>query len=149
MRLLGARGASSAATGLADIALWEGRLKDAQEILDKGIAIDEAAKNADAAAIKLNYLAGLDLTEGDGKRAVAASEKALASSRDPVILYGAGHIAAEAGQTRKAISLASEFASKPSSEFLSYADFFLGEVDLRKNLPSKSRNTFQKKKRLS
>jgi len=45
--------------------MWEGRLKDAHDILDKGIASDEAATSSDAAAIKLNYLAYLYLTEGD------------------------------------------------------------------------------------
>ena len=50
---LSARGASFSATGLADVALWEGRLKDGQDILDKGIASDKGAKNADAAAINV------------------------------------------------------------------------------------------------
>jgi eukaryotic-like serine/threonine-protein kinase len=149
MRPLSARGASSSATGLADVALWEGRLTDAREILDKGIAIDETAKNTDAAAIKLNYLAGLDLAEGDGKRGVAASEKALAFSRDPVILYGSGHIATEAGQTRKAISLASELASKPSSDSRSYADLLFGEVDLKNGDAANALNKFQEAKSLA
>ena len=149
MRSLSARGASSSATGLADVALWEGRLKDARDILDKGIVSDEAAKNADAAAIKLNYLAYLYLTEGDGKRAVAAAEKALTSSRDPVILYGAGHIAAEAGQTGKAVNLSSELTSKPSSDFRSYADLLLGEADLKNGDASNALNKFQEAKRLA
>jgi len=143
MRSLSARGASSSATGLADVALWEGRLKDARDILDKGIASDEAAKNADAGAIKLNYLAYLYLTEGDGKRAVAAAEKALTSSRDPVILYGAGHIAAEAGQRGKAVNLSSELISKPSSDFQSYADLLLGEADLKNGDATNALNKFK------
>jgi len=36
MRPLSARGASSSATGLADVAMWEGRLKDAHEIFGQG-----------------------------------------------------------------------------------------------------------------
>src|SRR5258707_4923762 len=83
------------------------------------------------------------------KRAVAASEKALASSRDPVILYGAGHIAAEAGQTRKAISLASELASKPSSDFRADADLLLGEGDLKKSDAANALNKVQEAKRLA
>ena len=149
MRPLSARGASSSATGLADVALWEGRLKDARDILDKGIASDEAAKNADAAAIKLSYLAYLYLTEGDSKRAVAAVEKALTSSRDPVILYGAGHIAAEAGQTGKAVNLSSELTSKPSSDFRSYAHLLLGEADLKNGDAANALNKFQEAKRMA
>ncbi len=149
MRPVSTRGASSSAAGLADVALWEGRLKDARDILDKGIASDETAKNGDAAAIKLNYLAYLYLTEGDAKRAVAAAEKALASSRDPVILYCAGHIAAEAGQTGKAVSLSSELASKPSSDFRSYADLLLGEADLKNGDAANALNKFQEAKGLA
>jgi len=149
MRPLSARGASSSATGLADVAMWEGRLKDAHDILDKGIASDEAAKSSDAAAIKLNYVAYLYLTEGDGKRAVAAAERAVTSSRDPMILYGAGHIAAEAGQTRKALSLSSELASKPSLDFRSYAHLLLGEADLKNGDAANALSKFQEAKRLA
>ncbi|MEY2609163.1 MAG: eukaryotic-like serine/threonine-protein kinase, partial [Verrucomicrobiota bacterium] len=149
MRPLSARGASSSATGLADVALWEGRLKDARDILDKGIAGDEAAKNGDAAAIKLNYLAYLYLMEGDSKRAQAAMDKALTLSRDPVILYGAGHIAAEAGQPGKAATLSSELTSKPSSDFRSYANLLLGEADLKNGDTANALNKFQEAKRLA
>jgi eukaryotic-like serine/threonine-protein kinase len=149
MRPLSARGASSSATGLADVALWEGRLKDARDVLDKGIASDEAAKNGDAAAIKLNYLASVWLKEGDSKRALAATDKALALSRDPVILYGAGHIAAEAGQTGKVATLSSELTSKPSSDFQSYADLLLGEADLKNGDATNALNKFKDAKRLA
>src|SRR5258708_20182645 len=80
MKPLSARGASSSAIGLADVALWEGRLKDARDVLDKGIASDEAAKNSDAAAIKLNYLASVWLKEADSKRALPSAAKALTLS---------------------------------------------------------------------
>jgi tetratricopeptide (TPR) repeat protein len=149
MRPLSARGASSSATGLADVALWEGRLKDARDVLDKGIASDEAAKNSDAAAIKLNYLASVWLKEGDSKRALAAADKALALSRDPVILYGAGQIAAEAGQTGKVVGLSSELTSKPSSDFQSYANLLLGEADLKNGDATNALNRFKEAKQLA
>lgn len=149
MRSLSTRGASSSATGLADVALWEGRLKDARDVLDKGIASDEAAKNSDAAATKLIYLASVWLQEGDSKRALAAADRALTFSRDPVILYGAGHIAAEAGQTAKVVSLSSELISKPSSDFQSYADLLLGEADLKNGDATNALNKFKEAKRLA
>jgi len=149
MRPLSARGASSSATGLADVALWEGRLKDARDVLDKDIANDEAAKNSDAAAIKLNYLASVWLKEGDSKRAVATADKALTLSRDPAILYGAGHIAAEAGQTNKVASLSSELMSKPSSDFQSYANLLLGEANLKNGDATNALNKFKEAKRLA
>jgi len=149
MKPLSARGASSSAIGLADVALWEGRLKDARDVLDKGIASDEAAKNSDAAAIKLNYLASVLLKESDSKRALAIADKALTLSRDPAILYGAGHIAAEAGQTNKVASLSSELMSKPSSDFQSYANLLLGEANLKNGDATNSLNKFKEAKRLA
>jgi eukaryotic-like serine/threonine-protein kinase len=149
MKPLSARGASSSATGLADVALWEGRLKDARDVLDKGIVSDETAKNSDAAAIKLNYLASVWLKEGDSKRALAAADKALTLSRDPAILYGAGHIAAEAGQSGKLASLSSELASKPSSDFQSYANLLLGEAHLKNGDATNALNKFKDAKRLA
>src|SRR6267154_25770 len=149
MRPLSARGASSSTTGLADVARWEVRLKDARDVLDKGIASDEAAKNSDAAAIKLNYLASVFLKEGDSKRALTAADKALTLSRDPVILYGAGQIAAEAGQTGKVASLSSELTAKPSSDFQSYADLLLGEADLKSGDATNALNKFKEAKRLA
>jgi len=149
MRPLSARGASSSATGLADVALWEGRLEDARYMLDKGIASDQAAKNSDAAAIKLNYLAYLCLAEGDDKRALAAAERALTSSRDPAILYGAGHIAAEAGQKGKVLSLSSELISKPSPDHQSYANLLLGEASLKNGDATDALNEFKEAKGLA
>jgi eukaryotic-like serine/threonine-protein kinase len=149
MRPLSARGASSSAIGLADVALWEGRLNDARNILDKGIASDEAAKNGDATAIKLTYLGYLYLTQGDSKGALAAADRALASSRDPIILYGAGHIAVEAGQTGKAVGLSSELASKPSADFRSYADLLQGEAELKNRNATNALNKFQEAERLA
>ena len=149
MRPLSARGASSATIGLADIALWEGRLKDAKEILDQGIAIDQTAKNTDAEAIKLNYLGYLCLTEGDNKRAIAHAEKALELSREPTIIYGAGHIAAEGGQTGKAVALATELSAKFSLESHSYAQLLLGEGHLKNGDVPNALSAFQEAKHIT
>jgi len=66
-----------------------------------------------------------------------------------VILYGAGHIAAEAGQTGKAVNLSSELISKPSSDFRSYADLLLGEAALKNGDAANALNKFQEAKRLA
>jgi eukaryotic-like serine/threonine-protein kinase len=132
MRPISARGASSAATGLADIALYEGRLKEAIEILEKGISSDQANKNAEASVVKLNYLAYAYLVQGDAPRAMAATEKALALSRIPSSLYMAGHLEAALGQSAKAVSRASELGSELSADPRAYGQLILGEVELKK-----------------
>ncbi len=54
---MSSRGASMAATGLADFALYEGRLTDAVAILKKGIIENQADKDADSAAYNQATLA--------------------------------------------------------------------------------------------
>ena len=74
-------GTSLASAGLANLAMYEGRFRDAIQILDKGIAADLAAKNPDAASDKLWMLAEANLLRGDKRAAVAAAERALANSQ--------------------------------------------------------------------
>jgi tetratricopeptide (TPR) repeat protein len=50
MEKIDALGASLAASGLADVASYEGRYADAVQTLEQGVAADMAAKNADNAA---------------------------------------------------------------------------------------------------
>src|SRR6202007_1170424 len=78
---LSARGASQAATGLADIALYEGRFSNAAEILAKAVAGDLANKDAEGAADKLSTLAATLAAMGRKGPAVSATERALAQSR--------------------------------------------------------------------
>ena len=149
MRPISARGASSSATGLADIALYESRMKDAMDILDKGIEEDRANKAAEAEAIKLNYLAYSYLVAGENKRAVALAEKALALSREPSILYGAGHIESEAGQIPKAVGLASELASQLSPDSQAYGKLILGEANLKNGDTSGALGKFQEAQKMA
>src|SRR6267378_704334 len=58
---LGADGASAAAAGLGDIALFQGRIADAIKILDGAASRDLANKDPDGAATKLSYLAAAQL----------------------------------------------------------------------------------------
>nr|MBC8359413.1 protein kinase [Candidatus Aminicenantes bacterium] len=62
-------GASLAATGLADVALYEGRLNDATKILESGIKADLENGRKDLAAIKWTMLAHPFLLLGQKSRA--------------------------------------------------------------------------------
>ena len=66
-----------AASGLGDLALYQGRLTEAVAIFERGAAADVAAKSPDRAAEKLVALAYTQLTRGDNTRAIAAAERAL------------------------------------------------------------------------
>ena len=52
-----------AASGLADVAMYEGRFTDAVDILERGAAADVAGKNSDAAADKFSALAAAQLPD--------------------------------------------------------------------------------------
>ena len=145
----GRRGASSSATGLADIALYEGRMSDAVEILERGIGSDLTSKSADAEAIKQNYLAFAQLVMGDNRRALATAEKALTSSREPQILYGAARVEIEAGQTSKAGTLASELGHDLSPDAQSYGQLILGESELKNGAANRAVSKFQEAEKMA
>ena len=67
-------GASFAAAGLGDLALYEGRFSDAVRILEQGAAADLASKNTDSAAMKFAAL---------GLRAPGARAESRRRSRPP------------------------------------------------------------------
>ena len=79
LRAVSSWGASLAATGLADLALYQGRLDDARSLLERGIAGDRAAGNEGEAARKLIYSAHVDLAAGRPGAAVESVTEALAA----------------------------------------------------------------------
>ncbi|MGE5275731.1 MAG: protein kinase domain-containing protein, partial [Acidobacteriota bacterium] len=102
---INARGASMAAAGLADIALYQGRPADAVPILQKGIDADIANQDADAAAEKLLALADARLELRDTAAALAETERALSMSRGVNILYPAAGVFLATGREPKALAL--------------------------------------------
>jgi eukaryotic-like serine/threonine-protein kinase len=131
MQPISVRGASSSATGLADVALYEGRLKDAKEILEGGITSDQINKNAEANAIKLSYLASLYLMKGENQRAAEAAKKAVSLSREPSILYGAGSVEAALGHSSNVATLASELSAQLSPDAQAYGKLLQAETELK------------------
>ena len=108
-----ARGASIAAMGLADIALFQGRPADAVPILQKGIEADLATQNAEAAAEKRLALADAHLALGDTANAVAEAERALSEARGENILYPAARVYLATGREPKALALADRAGRAP------------------------------------
>jgi len=124
-------GASMAATGLADLALYEGRFEDAVEILEESAAADLAAKNPDAGANKFAALAYVQWCRQKKQPAIAAAEKALVDSQAVGIRFLVGRIFADAGEIRKAQKLAAGLGSELQAEPQAYAKIIQGEVALR------------------
>src|SRR4029079_6726309 len=81
LRTVDALGASRAASGLGDLAAYEGRFSDGARILEQGAAADLADKEPDRAAAKLVALANVRLQQKQTAPAIAAAVKALMNSQ--------------------------------------------------------------------
>jgi tetratricopeptide (TPR) repeat protein len=127
-----ALGASLAASGLADIASYEGRYADAVRILDQGVAADLAAKNPDNAAEKLAGLSHLQLLRGQKGPAVAAATKALSISQSVPVQVLAAQTLLEAGELAKAQKLADGLASEAQPETQAYGKVIRGDLALQR-----------------
>jgi Flp pilus assembly protein TadD/predicted Ser/Thr protein kinase len=124
-------GASYMRSGLADIALYEGRFSDAARMLTQGADSDLAAKDSDRAANKFAALAYTQVLAHQNAAAVAAAEKALANSKAVKIRFLAGRVFNEAGAADKARSLASELGAELHAEPQAYAKILEGEAVLK------------------
>ena len=126
-----AAGASFAAACLADVALYEGRTKDAIGLLNDGIVADTAAKNMTGVAQKRVALADAYLAQGNAASAAKEAEQAVAAS-DSVALP-AGLILARAGKAPAALKIADGLANKIDADPQAYAHLLRAEASLAQN----------------
>ena len=131
LQKLGPRGASLAASGQANVAIYEGRYRQAVRILESGIASDVAAKQLDQAADKLAMLAYAETLRGDKRAALTGMEKALTDSPSAKIRFLAARTYLEAGETDKALKLATALGAELQSEPQAYAKIIQGEAALK------------------
>jgi eukaryotic-like serine/threonine-protein kinase len=141
-------GASLAASGLANLAVYQGRFQDGIEILDKAAAADLAAKNSDAAADKYWLLAQAKLSRGDQPGAAAAAEQALARSQSVKIRFLTARVFVEAGQIAKANKLAASLGSELQPAPRAYSKLILGEAALNEKNPRQALQLFTEAKDL-
>lgn len=131
-----ARLASLAAIGLADLALYEGRLNDARKILDAGIEADLKNKFEDEASLKSVMRAQTLLAQGKMQEAIQAAERVAASSKKGSSLFSIALVYIQAGQPELAVKVAEALNAKPNPEFQAYARIIEGEVAQKKgNIP--------------
>src|SRR6266404_2116822 len=144
-----AYGASIAATGLADLALYEGRLSDAKSILERAIAGDLAAKDAESASDRTATLALTQLPLGKTQEAVSSAAKASANSKDPGVLYRAAQVYVAAGQEAKGLQLVAPLSQRLETEPQIYAKLIAGEAQLKKGNARDALNSFQEAQKLA
>jgi tetratricopeptide (TPR) repeat protein/predicted Ser/Thr protein kinase len=127
---IGARGTSMAATGSADLALYEGRTTDAVHILERAIAADVTANDKAGAGSKQAMLAQAELTQGQKTAAVATAEKAIATSQDDGVEFMAAGVFIEGGKVPRAKAIAAEMSKRLEPEPQVYAKLIEGELQL-------------------
>jgi tetratricopeptide (TPR) repeat protein len=132
---INAEGASRAALGLADIALYEARLNDAIGILEKAIPVDISAKNPDFAALKLVTLAYAQALTGQAGPARTTVEKALAASQDTGVQFWAARDYLEMGNEAKALALAQQLGNNIGAEQRADTKLIEGEALLKRGRP--------------
>jgi serine/threonine protein kinase/tetratricopeptide (TPR) repeat protein len=143
------RGASLATFGLANLALYEGRYREAIQILEKSATADVAAKNPDGAADGFAMLSHAELLRGEKQAAAAAAEKALASSQSPKIRFLAARTFLEAGETAKARKLATSLGAELLADPQAYSKLILGEAAFKEHDPQQALQLLAEAKNLA
>lgn len=121
-----------AASGLGDLAAYQGRYADAVGILQNGVALDLQAKNLEMAAAKYAAIANAELMRGRKAAAVAAADKAYASSKAVKIRFLAARTYIESGEIARATSLIESLGGELQSEPQAYAKLLEGDIALKK-----------------
>jgi eukaryotic-like serine/threonine-protein kinase len=146
---ISARGASMADTGLADLALYEGRTADAIHILEKAIASDLGANEKASAAGKQAMLAEAELSLGQKESAVASVQKAIAMDHGDRIEFIAASIFIEGEKTAPAKTIAADLSKRLQPDPQIYAKLIQGELQLHQGNPQGAIQTFEDAQKLS
>jgi tetratricopeptide (TPR) repeat protein/predicted Ser/Thr protein kinase len=145
---LRATGPSSAANGLADLALYRSDPAQAIAALEKGIAADLAAKSQVAAAKKYVVLAEAYIMLGKKAEAEQSVNRAVAMSKADV-LFPAARAYVMAAEFGKATALASELLKQLDDAPQAFGKLIEGDIQLARGKPRPAIQLFQDSKRLS
>jgi eukaryotic-like serine/threonine-protein kinase len=136
MAATGPVGASRAATGLADLAMYEGRYSDAARMLPAAIAKDQTRHDLAGVAIKSIVLAEASLAIGSKTRAAVVARQAVAADRGESVLFAAGRVLIGAGETDAAERLADELRQRTEGYSRVYADILKADLALTRRAPA-------------
>jgi serine/threonine protein kinase/tetratricopeptide (TPR) repeat protein len=123
---------SIGASGLADLALYQGRFKEAADILQKSAAADSAAHKSDAAADKLAALGYTQFLRGDKPAALAAVRSARNLSKEVKTRFIAARIFVAADELSRATEMVRGLSSDLQIEPQVYGKLIEGEIALKK-----------------
>jgi eukaryotic-like serine/threonine-protein kinase len=128
---LGSLGTSFAASGLGDLAIYEGRFADARRLLEQGAAADLKANAKERAAAKFAALGYVHLLRGQPGAAAAAAETALTNSNAVKVQFLAGRVLIEANRAAAARPLIAALGAETQPEPRAYAKILEGDALLK------------------
>jgi serine/threonine protein kinase/tetratricopeptide (TPR) repeat protein len=128
LKTISPMGESLVALGLADIALYEGRLVNGTEILEKRIALDTKEGRTDYIGNKWALLAYMRLLSRKNSLALEAADHAVVASKEIGTRFYAVQVYIEAGKEDKAVSIAAELNKQLGPEPRAYAKLIEGEI---------------------
>ena len=129
-----------AAGGLADLALYEGRLADAASILEAAI---KAESDQSRRARLVVTLAETRVMQGRARDGAALAKQAMALSPDEGVTFLAGRVLSDAGQHALALELVGKLLKRFDPESLAYARVLEGEIALAQKDPRKAIERFK------
>lgn len=146
---LSAWGASAAAVGLADIALYQGRPDEALSILEPALKADLVAKDTSRAAAKYVMQAEAWLMKGQNAKAIAAAERAVSGSTDESLLYPAAMVFLEAGKSDKAVELGQKLSQRLEPDPAAYGKLIAAEVEMQRKAYRDAIRSFQDSQKIA
>lgn len=124
-----ALGASLSASGIADIAIYEGRFSEAVRALQSSIGKEMASKGS-AVAEKYILVAYAQLQWGHKEQAMEAAKLALSRSQEEYVRFLAARIFAEAGRRDEAQALSKELGLQSGIGPQTFSKLIDGEIAL-------------------
>jgi serine/threonine protein kinase/tetratricopeptide (TPR) repeat protein len=129
-----------AAGGLADLALYEGRLSDASAFLENAI---KAEQDDSRRARLVVVLAETRVLQGRTRDGIALAKQAMALSPAEGITFLAGRVLSDTGQYALALELVGKLLKRFDPESLAYARVLEGEIALARRDPRKAIERFK------
>jgi serine/threonine protein kinase/tetratricopeptide (TPR) repeat protein len=125
-------GASYTPSGLADLAIYEGRFTDAVGFLIEGAASDLKGEEPYRAARKYASLAYVQLEQNRKPAAIASAERAVATNQTFKVRFLAARVFADAGAPDKAQAIAEALDKEIQAEPRAYARLIEGLLAMRR-----------------
>jgi tetratricopeptide (TPR) repeat protein len=142
-------GASQSALALADLALYQGRFKDAVKLLEAGLSTDQAHKQASPAATKLIALAQAQMHRKQRALAMKSAAEAIATSQDESVLYSAAALDIQAGDVSAAAKIGKKLDDQFEPEPRALGKLIEGEIAIRSDKLHDAVSSFEDSQKLA